>query len=372
MSKKYSMFITGLFLLFVFGFAAAFWIVPDRDFSQQENRTLAQLKAPTLRTLKNGQFMSDFEDYVIDQFPLRDRWIQAKAWSERLLGKAENNGVYFGADGQTLFAQYTAPADLAKRVGYVNSLADHVDAPVALALVPDKSYVWADRLPANAPLTDSGADAAAAAALCAEKVQYIDLYAVSWGADAFYRTDHHWTTMGAYQGYLALSAALTGSATLLDSSPALVSDTFYGTTWSSAGAAWVEPDEMHIWVPDDGSVTVTRYPGGLAGEGVPASLYDQTKLLAKDKYAMFLGGNAPLTVLKNPAGQGKLLIVRDSYADALAPFLAQDWAEVHLWDLRYNLSSLSTYVRENGIDQVLVLYSAAGFATDANLPLMGL
>ena len=115
MSKKYSIFITALFCLFIFGFGIAFLILPDRDFSEQENRYLTQFEAPTLENVfgENGEFMVDFEKYVNDQFPLRDSWIHLKAWSERLLGKQENNDVYFGGEGQqTLFAQYTPPSDM--------------------------------------------------------------------------------------------------------------------------------------------------------------------------------------------------------------------------------------------------------------------
>ena len=126
MSKKYSIFITVLFCLFLFGFGIALLVLPDREFSEQENRYLTQFKAPTLDSVfgENGQFMADFEKYVNDQFPLRDQWIQLKAWSERLLGKQENNKVYFGTDGQTLFAQFNALSDeaLAERVDYVNQL----------------------------------------------------------------------------------------------------------------------------------------------------------------------------------------------------------------------------------------------------------
>ena len=133
MSKKYSIFITVLFCLFLFGFGIALLVLPDREFSEQENRYLTQFKAPTLDSVfgENGQFMADFEKYVNDQFPLRDQWIQLKAWSERLLGKQENNKVYFGTDGQTLFAQFNALSDeaLAERVDYVNQLAGNQRLP---------------------------------------------------------------------------------------------------------------------------------------------------------------------------------------------------------------------------------------------------
>ena len=369
MSKRYSAFITVLFCLFIFGFGVAHLVLADRDFSEQENRYLSQFKAPTFATLKSGQFMEDFEDYIVDQFPLRDQWIQLKALSEKSIGKEENNGVYLGTDGQTLFAQYTAPTDLDTRVGYVNQLADNLTVPVYFALIPDKSYVWADRLPDNAPLVDDGSTLALAGQLCSNGVNWIDLSDALEGGDVFYRTDHHWSTMGAYQGYLALAEAMNGSVTILDYQPTLVSDSFYGTTWSSSGAGWVLPDEMYTWVPETDNIIVTGYPTGVPQAG---ELYVEERLELKDKYSMFLGGNQPLCVIANSQAQGgKLLVIRDSYSDSLAPFLALDYAEVHLFDPRYNRTPISQYVEENGIDQVLVLYSAANFATDANLFQLG-
>ena len=373
MGKKYSIFITVLFCAFIFGFGIAHFILPDRDFSEQENRYLSQFKAPTRDTLFSGKFMEDFEDYITDQFPLRDRWIQLKALSELALGKQENNGVYLGTDGQSLFAKYTVPSqeELEKRMGYVNKLADNLSVPVYFSIIPDKSYVWSDRMPANAPNADDGSTNEAAKALAGERVHYIDLYGALSGDDVYYRTDHHWTTMGAYQGYVALVKAMKGSATVPDYGPTPVSYDFYGTTWSSSGAGWIKPDEMYIWVPeggDNGQVAVMRYP---EGEPIVGSLYDMSKLEVKDKYSMFLGGNQPLCFIYNPEGTGNLLVIRDSYADSLAPFLALDYQQIHLFDLRYSNMSLKQYVATYGIDQVLVLYSANNFGTDINLFKLG-
>lgn len=365
MSKKYSFFVAVLFCLFIFGFGIAHFVLADREFSQQENRYLSQFEAPTLSTLKSGEFMEDFEDYIVDQFPLRDGWIKLKAFCEKAVGKQENNGVYLGADGQTLFAQYTAPEDLDTRVGFINQMAANLDVPVYFALIPDKSYVWADRLPANAPLVDDGSTLDRVGDLVSYGVNWIDLRGALSGDDVFYRTDHHWSTMGAFQGYLALATVMSGSATIPNYPATLVSDEFYGTTWSSSGAGWVEPDEMHIWIPETDRVSVTSYATGVPVEG---ELYVEEKLAAKDKYSMFLGGNQPLCVIENPDGtQGNLLLIRDSYSDSLAPFLAQDYKEVHLFDPRYSMIPITQYVADNDIDQVLVLYSTANFATDTNL-----
>ncbi|MGN0968298.1 MAG: DHHW family protein, partial [Oscillospiraceae bacterium] len=340
MSKKYAIFITALFCVFIFGFGIAFFLLPDKDFSEQENRYLSQFKAPTLETLKNGKFMEDFEDYVVDQFPLRDQWIRLKAAGEKAIGKQENNKVYFGTDGQTLFAHFTAPDDLEKRVEYVNKFAEKAGVPVSFGLIPDKSFVWADRLPANAPHLDDGSTLSQAQALCADNVTWIDV--TLSGDDVFYRTDHHWSTFGAYQGYQAIAQALTGSYTTPEGEPVLVSDSFLGTTFSACGAGWVEPDSIYTWVSEEG-IEVERYPEGMPVEG---ELYDESFLDKKDKYSMFLGGNQPLCILRNEnaATDQKLLVIRDSYTDSLAPFLAQDFAEIHLIDLRYCKIPPSTYI----------------------------
>ena len=375
MSKKYSIFITVLFCLFTFGFGAALILSPSRDFSEQENRFLAQFKAPTPDTLRSGKFMEDFEKYVTDQFPLRDQWIQLKAISERSLGKQENNGVYFGTDGQTLFAQFKAPTEeeLAQRVGFVNSLGQNLDIPVYFSLVPDKSWVWADYLPDYAPNVDDGSTIERAQALCGENVRFIDLRG-ALDYDSFYRTDHHWTTMGAMQAYFSLIRDISGgNSGDWYHEPELISDQFYGTTYSSSGAAWVKPDSIYTMIPEGGTkgnITVTGYPEGAP---IESSLYHPEKLAVKDKYAYFLGGNQPLCVIKNPdAANGRLLVIRDSYSDSLAPFLAEEFQEVHLFDLRYNNMSLKQYVADNEIDQVLVLYSANNFNTDTNLFKLGL
>ena len=386
MSRKYSIFITALFCTFIFGFGIFHFILPDRDFSEQENTFLEQFKPPTWDTVRSGEFMKKFEKYYNHQFPLRDQWVQMKAYSERTLGKQENNKVYFGTDGgQTLFAHFTqiSDEDLATRVGFVNKLGDNLDVPVWFSLVPDKSWAWAMFLPENAPNVDDGSTIARAKELCGDKVDFIDLQYIGITCGntespdedgAFYRTDHHWTTEGAWRGFTSLMEGMGIQAQDWSGLPLTqVSDSFYGTTYSASGAGWVRPDSIYTVIPEGGTkgnVTVTRYPEGAPIEG---GLYYPEKLEVKDKYAYFLGGNQPLCVIKNPDGaNGKLLVIRDSYSDSLAPFLAEEFREVHLFDLRYNNKSLKQYVADNGIDQVLVLYSANNFNTDENLFKLGL
>lgn len=374
MSKGYARFITALFCLFLAAFLAANLLLPDRQFSPQENRYLTQMPELSLESVTNGEFMEDFEEYHSDQFAGRDFWIGLKAWCERLTGKQENNGVYFGTDGaQTLFAQFTAPSqeDMAQRLAYVNALGENVDVPVYFSLIPGKNTVWADRLPQGAPLADESGALEQAMGSCVS-VEWLDLVTPLLDRQdeyVFYRTDHHWTSLGAFYGANALFEAMgLEPLNLGDYEKTTVTTEFYGTTFSTSGVRWVLPDSIDTYISGDG-VKVTSWFTGQPEEGI---LYVERYLNEKDKYSYFLGGNQSLCVIETElADAPKVLVIRDSYSDSLAPFLTERFSEIHLFDPRYNLTSVKDYVAQNDIDQVVVLYSFQNFTTDQNLFVLG-
>ena len=185
----------------------------------------------------------------------------------------------------------------------------------------------------------------------------------------FFRTDHHWTTLGAFYGANALLESLRKEALKAeDFTVETASDSFCGTLYSQSGVHWVTPDTLEFWVEEDG-LQVTSWR---TGKEEAAPLYERSYLEVKDKYSAFLGGNQPLCVIKNEnvTDGSKLLLVRDSYGDSLAPFLAQRFEEVHLVDLRYYRFPVSVYAAENEIDDIAVVYSVQNFIADANLVLL--
>ena len=153
MSKKYSIFLTVLFALFLGVILVGSFLLPDKDFSELENRYLAKPPKLSVENLENGKFMTDAEDYVNDHIIGRDFWVALKAWSERLSGKQENNGVYFGKE-DTLLNRLDEPDPdvLNEYAGYVNALVDNVDVPVYFGIIPSSSEIWSDRLPKGAPI----------------------------------------------------------------------------------------------------------------------------------------------------------------------------------------------------------------------------
>ena len=383
MTKRYCIFITALFCAFIGVFLVANAVSPDRTFSEVENRNLEQLPAVDFGTPEklfrdgnffNGQFMRDFETYTTDQFIGRDAWVDLKARTERALGKKENNNVYF-ADNDTLITRFDQPsADrVTENLNYVNKFVENVDIPVVFSLIPTQACIWADRLPEGAP-NASQTDLMTQAQGAVTGATWADVYTPLMehkDEDIFYRTDHHWTSLGAYYGYTGLASALGYTPVpLTDYTPTVRSTEFYGTVFSSSGVRWVKPDTITTYVPDDG-ITVVSHTYDNSGNPVEEqrALYVESFLSVKDKYSMFLGGNQSLGVVtntNNPDGP-KLLIIRDSYADSLVPFLTAHYSEIHLIDPRYYHLSVKDYVEQNGIDQALVLYSVPNFVTDGNM-----
>jgi len=360
-----------LFLAFIGGFFIINLLTPDRTFSEAENRMLEQAPKFSLDSLFSGKFTTSFETYITDQFAGRDGWIGLKSFVELALQKKENNGVYLGENG-TLLTRFEKPDQkrLETNIGAVSKFAGGIGVPVYFSLIPSSTEIWADKLPKNAPSVDqhelikdlylrSGANNVDTySALYEHRDEYI-----------YFRTDHHWTPLGAYYGYRAFAEAMGFKPSSLDSfTPNTVIENFYGTTYSSSGIRSVEPDKIVIFVEDYEGLSITNYTTGSAEEGV---LYDYSRLETKDKYSMFFGGNTPLLQIKTGHEGPKLLIIRDSYADAFIPFLFEHFSEIHAIDLRYNKSSVRDYIAEHGIDEVLISYGLSNFVSDANVFLLG-
>ncbi len=374
MTKAYSRFLTAFFCLFLGGILVWHVLLPDRARSETENRVLAQRPEFSWSALADGSFTKSVEDYFADQFPLRDGWTGLKARAEQGLGKREFNNVYLC--GGALIAKVKPPLEGLdeKNLRHAAGLAERAEVPVYLGLIPSAAEIWKDRLPEGAESWDQAAFIARAAELeGVTPIDFLGALRARAGEDVFYRTDHHWTTLGAYYGYAALMEALGRGEEVLEQeayerrSFPPVSNGFQGTLYSQSGVHWLEPDSMEFWVEDRFQVTSWR-----SGRPEESHLYDYDYLGEKDKYSAFLGGNQPLCVIRNDGGTGRILLIRDSYADSLAPFLARHFEEVHLLDLRYYRGSAAAYGAENGVDQIVILQSVPNFITDQNLALLGL
>ena len=366
MSKKAMWLQTIIFLAFIGAFFVLNLAIPDKERSEQENRYLQMLPEFSFKDLFDGDFTSDFEDYVTDQFAFRDSWTALKARCELLIGKDENKGIYL-CEGETLIDAFEAPekADIEPKLEAVNMLCESRDIPVYFGLIPSSAEIWADMLPKGAP-NDSQKDFIDFAydAVSSQTVDFYSALSAHAKESIYYRTDHHWTTLGAYYGYTALANAMGFEPLPLENyTEKVISESFLGTTYSSSGYGWVKPESISTYV-EQGNAVITNYPSGTPTEG---SLYVESFLEVKDKYSYFYGGNTPLLTVETGNEGPSLLIVRDSYMDSLSPYLFPHFSEIHIVDLRHYRLSLASYIDANDIDNILICYSVANFATDDNV-----
>jgi len=258
---------------------------------------------------------------------------------------------------------------LAKNMSAVKNYLEITDARVYFALIPGSVEINRDKMPSV--ISDVKQDEVIEKLyqeLAGYDVTCVDMYGTLMehcGEELFYRTDHHWTSLGAYWGYRALFNAKGEEAIpLSEYEKTLQSEEFYGTLYSKTGAFWLEPDTISTYVNEEG-IVVERVEGNSMEQG---ELYEENWLSKKDKYSMFLGGNQPLAIIRT--GQEdlpKLLVIRDSYFDSMAAFLTPHYSEIHVVDFRYNRSNVEEYIQENGIEEVLIIYSLANFHEDKNV-----
>lgn len=359
------------FLIYIFGFFGLQLIAKDQTFSELENRTLMTRPTFTLNGLLTGSFNKDFETYVADQFPLRNPFISLKSNSERLLQKKENNGVYIGKDDYFLQKFDTPDMNLASRnAGYINQLADSFN--VYMALAPTATKVLEEKLPAFSTTYDESLYINDFYSLLSNKVHKVPLLLALQNHKEeaiYYKTDHHWTALGAYYGYVAFckTAGLT-PLPLEAFNIETVSDSFYGSLFSKGNFTFASPDHLQIFYPKNESpVTVTYEATGETTD----SLYAYKHLETKDKYSVFLDSNHPMIRIQTGTKNGrKLMVVKDSYANCFVPFLTAHYEEIQVLDLRLLSMPLKTFATENHIDDILVLYNVQNFSSESKLSLL--
>ena len=360
-----------VFVLFIFGFAIAGLLQKDREFSEMENRNLAQLPKFSFESLKSGNFTSGIESYMSDQVFLKDELVALKTDSERLMLKNYQNGVYFGKDGYYL-QQYTEDkAQIDKNIGYVNDFADAVDVPVRFLLVPNSVCVNSDKLPNFAVNDDQLESIKYIEQNLSEKISLFNAYdtlkaAADKGEQVFYKTDHHWTANGARTVFEALMADEAAVATN-DYDASITRDDFYGTLYSKAPSALTKPDTMLLPKHSDNRYTVNYVKENKTSN----SLIDESFLDKKDKYAAFLGGNFARVDItsRECATDKKVLVLKDSYANAMLPYLADQYSELIVVDMRYyhfEQQTVSELAESEGVDEVLMVYNMDFVNTDDN------
>lgn len=364
-----------LFFGFLFGFLVLDGLWPNREFSELENKKLAQFPDFSLESLLRNEWTAKYGDYVKEQVAFRDGWIDLQSRSETLLfQKAEVGGQLLGGSDMLFTKAFALKGSeerqLPRNIGAVSQFAARHPGQVTFLLAPSASLIYPEKLPFHAPMLDENAFLDEIFAAVGESARILDLrepFTAHKDEYLYYRTDHHWTSGGAYLAYTAFCAQ-EGLAPFDPAAHTAVEvPEFYGTSYSSARnwnavpdvITWYElPSRQTIW-------DVTGGPQALA----PLSeddLYDQDAFATRDKYAAFLHGNPGYSTVTGE-GEGSILIIKDSYANCFVPYLTANYARIGVLDLRNYSFSVDALMQAEGYDQVLILYNFQSFKSDGYL-----
>ena len=336
------------------GFA---WFGPSKEVSEAERRPLAQMPQLGVDALLNGSFMTDFEDYTLDQFPLRDGFRTLKSlFHTYVLNQWDNNGIYI-ADGYAAEMEYPLEEDSVNHaLGQFQKVYDRYlkdsGSTVFVTVVPDKGYYLAEE---NGYLAMDYLRLFAIVEGGMPWATYVDITDCLTIGD-YYRTDTHWRQEQLLPVAERLSTALGITPPRAeDFAPTAVERPFYGVYYGQA-ALPMKPDTMYLMEsPLLADCTVYNY-----AINAKTQVYDMTKLESKDLYEVYLSGSQSLLRIENPNAttDRELIVFRDSFGSSLAPLLAQGYASITLVDIRYIFPErLGSFLDFHGQD-VLFMHSS--------------
>ena len=361
-----------IFLLSLFLVLLVNIIAPDREQSDQENRMLDTMPKLSLTGVLNGDFMEQWEKYLSDQFAGRDTWRSLKVSLDQLGGARKENDIYIGKDGQ-LMEDIEVPDDgrLEANLTAIRDFAEtYEDIPVTMMLVPDAACILNDSLPAFARVEDQRQMFSMAERKLGDTVNWVDTVSIlnnHKSEKLYYKTDHHWTTQGAFYVFQDAAETLGIEGDVSDDFVSYtVTDSFNGVLAASSGVGLDEMEQIDIYAPTGGDDDVVV---NYVDEGrKTTSLYDSSKLETRDKYGVFLGGNTSVVDIRTVStSQKRLLVVKDSFADCFIPFLAPYYREIVVVDPRYYSGTMQDIMDSYRITDALILYSGNTFFTDNNI-----
>ena len=361
-----------IFILILFLFLIINIIVPNKEKSVQENRMLATKPKFRLSSLISGDYDEKFEAYMDDQFVGRDMWRKLKVTVDRIGGSRLENGVYIGTNGQLLEQIEVADENhLAANIKAIKSFSESQSKiPVRMMLVPDAANVLNHSLPALAKPEDQTQMFSMVRKDLGDSVEWIDVSTElnkHKTEKIYYKTDHHWTTLGAFYAFQAAAPSLGIDGDLSGKYVSYtVSDSFNGMLASKSGVNLGEKEQIDIYVPteEDTDLIVDYVDEGKRS----TSLYDSSKLKEKDQYTVFLGGNSSLLDIRTVSTSTKrLLLVKDSFANSFIPFLTPYYREIVVVDPRYYSGTINDLMDSYRISEVLFLYSGNTFFKDNNI-----
>lgn len=358
-----------IFMVLLLGLAGKEALSHQRTYSPVEKRELQTRPEISITKVLDGRFQKKYESYLRDQFPGRDHWVSFQTDMELFMGKNEIHNVYIGKN-HYLLEHYTEkefdPQQISKNLQALEKFVGKAkqNADVHVMMVPTKSWVLREKLPAFAPHYKEQKFYDALQQKLEKEDVLISVEPVLEAhkeEEIYYRTDHHWTTLGAWYAYEQYTKAVGGDLQRAQGKKKFrcISKDFYGTTYAKINYAR-QADKIEIYEPADKLRVVYNM-----GEKKTKTLYDVSFLKTADQYSVFTGGNQAVLEITGGIKNGKtLLLIKDSFANSILPFLAEDYEKLVVVDLRQLNVSGDRLLEMFSPTDILILYNSAQFAQD--------
>ena len=359
--------LVSIFFALIIGFFAAYLIKPDSQFSEMENRTLMGRPQFSMSRLLDGTFMTDFETYCNEQIPFRNAFVRGKAVLEQAKFSSENDGIAKGGDGYLFDKTLGCGTHLSQNISAITNFAKEASAKnreVFITVAPTSVWINEDKLPCGMPVLDEELcsdllDKSLAASDISADIHNVKLYdeLMQHHDEAlYYKTDHHWTTKAAGYAYAKIMEEMGLEPQNIEAFEMHEVGDFYGTSYAKYKGVGIGPD------------TITYYDVPIEElkleKGSVNTLYDCDKFDTYDKYAAFMYGNDGFYEVKTGAHSAEnrengadLIILKDSYANCLIPYLAMNFNDIMVVDLRYFGGSLSQIIDDNANAKILLMYN---------------
>lgn len=366
-----------LFLTIVFGFSILSFVIPDKAKSAEENRVLAQTPSLSYQTYFEGRFQTKLEQYFNDQFPFRNSLIKWKTASDLTLDIIESNGVIKSKDGY-LIERIKNPSEKDIRhdiKSLDNFKRSNPNCNFYFLLAPNAGNIMSEKLPRTVHMSNQnkymtsffndlkkiGITPIDSRKTLEKNIDKQQLY---------YRTDHHWTTGAAYLAYKEAHKEM-GLDSDIKYKKLSIHRNFRGTLASKSGFTNGRNDELQIYWPKKNQNYHDSIYNFVDVKKTTNTFYAFDNLKKKDAYTIFGGWNHPFyTISTATQSTRKLLLVKDSYANCMIPFLTQDFRKIVVVDPRYYFGDINKIMAEEGITDVLFLYNGLTFASDEAMNLM--
>lgn len=328
----------------------------------------------TVKAVLDGGYMEEYGTFFTNRFFGRNGLEGLNASVQTMFGKRKSKGIYKGK-GEYLLEEIAAPDEkaLEENVRKIQELAGtYYNIPVYFMLVPNAANIQSEKLPSYAVERNQKKQFKSIQEKLGVGINWVEVSKTlekHSDEEIYYRTDRHWTSLGAFYGYEALASAMgldTSRAPKLE--PYVVNNDFNGSLSGQSGYGKEYKDSVTIYAPKQLKDSVRIVMTNMDTNKKSATLYNSVKLEKKDKYSLFLGGDSGMIDIKTTADTTeRLLILKDSYANCLIPFLTPYYREIVVVDPALYKGNIQEIMQKARFTSILFLYNGNSFVTDTNI-----